>query len=122
VVYGIILSGVRRFCPEEIIPMATVETSAVKAANLPDVLHAPGLCNGDRLTRAEFERRYSAMPTVKKAELIEGVVYMPSPVTHKNHAHLPAPPAVHRTTSASWPASYVEIQMKTDNWDRLGID
>ena len=36
--------------------------------------------NGARLSRAEFERRYAAMPHVKKAELIEGVVYMPSPV------------------------------------------
>lgn len=36
--------------------------------------------NGDRLTRPEFERRYSAMPRLKKAELIEGVVYMGSPV------------------------------------------
>lgn len=35
---------------------------------------------GDRLTREEFERRYAAMPQVKKAELIEGVVYMASPV------------------------------------------
>ncbi|HEX7379208.1 MAG TPA: Uma2 family endonuclease [Pirellulales bacterium] len=35
---------------------------------------------GDRLTRVEFERRYQAMPELKKAELIEGVVYMPSPV------------------------------------------
>jgi Uma2 family endonuclease len=41
---------------------------------------------GDRLTRAEFERRYEAMPRVKKAELIEGVVYMPSPVRHRNHS------------------------------------
>jgi hypothetical protein len=41
----------------------------------------PPLQNGDRLTRAEFERRYAAMPHVKKAELIEGVVYMPSPVS-----------------------------------------
>ncbi len=40
---------------------------------------------GDRLTRAEFERRYDAMPEVKKAELIEGVVYMPSPVRYKSH-------------------------------------
>jgi hypothetical protein len=39
----------------------------------------PPLENGDRLTRREFERRYNAMPDVKKAELIEGVVYMPSP-------------------------------------------
>jgi Uma2 family endonuclease len=37
------------------------------------------------LTRAEFERRYEAMPEVKKAELIEGVVYMPSPVRLQNH-------------------------------------
>ena len=36
--------------------------------------------NGDRLTRWEFERRYAERPDVKKAELIEGVVYMPSPV------------------------------------------
>jgi Uma2 family endonuclease len=40
---------------------------------------------GDRLTRAEFERRYEAMPHVKKAELIEGVVYMPSPVSNSDH-------------------------------------
>ncbi len=40
----------------------------------------PPLENGDRLTRLEFERRYEAMPQLKKAELIEGVVYMPSPV------------------------------------------
>jgi Uma2 family endonuclease len=40
----------------------------------------PPLENGDRLTRAEFERRYEAMPDLKKAELIEGVVYMGSPV------------------------------------------
>lgn len=40
---------------------------------------------GDRLTRAEFERRYQAMPSVKKAELIEGVVYMPSLVHYKAH-------------------------------------
>jgi hypothetical protein len=38
---------------------------------------------GDRLTRVEFERRYDAMPGVKKAELIEGVVCMPSPVRYK---------------------------------------
>jgi Uma2 family endonuclease len=45
----------------------------------------PRLENGDRLTRAEFERRYDAMPHFKKAELIEGVVYMPSPARHVEH-------------------------------------
>ncbi|NJK66796.1 MAG: Uma2 family endonuclease [Microcoleus sp. SU_5_3] len=40
----------------------------------------PALESGDRLTRAEFERRYAATPEKFKAELIEGVVYVASPV------------------------------------------
>lgn len=47
--------------------------------------NVPPLEPGDRLTREEFERRYEAMPSLKKAELIEGVVYMPSPVRHRRH-------------------------------------
>lgn len=46
----------------------------------------PPLENGDRLTRTEFERRYDAMPNLKKAELIEGVVHIPSPVRLRHHA------------------------------------
>lgn len=46
----------------------------------------PPLEPGDCLTRDEFERRYQAMPDIKKAELIEGVVYMPSPVRLRRHA------------------------------------
>ena len=46
----------------------------------------PPLENGDRLTRPEFERRYQAMTHVKKAELIEGVVYMGSPVRVGSHS------------------------------------
>jgi hypothetical protein len=45
----------------------------------------PPLENGDRLTRDEFERRYNAMPEGIKAELIEGVVYMSSPVRLEQH-------------------------------------
>ena len=45
----------------------------------------PPLRSGDHLARDEFERRYEAMPGVKKAELIEGVVYMPSPVSAEEH-------------------------------------
>jgi Uma2 family endonuclease len=52
----------------------------------------PPLETGDRLSRAEFERRYEAMPHLKKAELIEGVVYVPTPVRlyrhGRPHAHL----------------------------------
>lgn len=58
----------------------TVKTS------LTQTLTIQSLENGDRLTRAEFERRYNLMPDVKKAELIEGVVYMGSPVRQKNHS------------------------------------
>lgn len=41
----------------------------------------PALQSGDRLTAEEFERRYRAMPGLKKAELIEGIVYVASPVS-----------------------------------------
>ncbi|MEL6440343.1 MAG: Uma2 family endonuclease [Cyanobacteria bacterium J06621_8] len=53
----------------------------------------PPLENGDckasrrhRLTRIEFERRYAAMPNLKKAELVEGVVYVPAALRFRNHA------------------------------------
>jgi Uma2 family endonuclease len=45
----------------------------------------PPLESGDRLSRHEFERRYTAMPHLKKAELIEGVVYVSSPLRFKSH-------------------------------------
>ena len=41
--------------------------------------------SGDRLTREEFERRYAATPHLKKAELIEGVVYVSSPLRYQKH-------------------------------------
>lgn len=46
----------------------------------------PPLESGDHLSRVEFERRYDAMPGLKKAELIEGIVYMGSPVRWNEHA------------------------------------
>lgn len=45
----------------------------------------PPLNAGDFLSRAAFERRYAAHPEIKKAELIEGVVYMPSPIRFSQH-------------------------------------
>jgi hypothetical protein len=41
----------------------------------------PPLVAGDKLTRSEFLRRWEAHPEIKKAELIGGIVYMPSPVS-----------------------------------------
>ncbi len=45
----------------------------------------PPLQHGEQLTRDEFERRYEAMPHLKKAELIGGIVYMGSPVRADIH-------------------------------------
>lgn len=46
----------------------------------------PPLQSGDRLSRREFERRYETTPRINKAELIEGVVFMPSPVHFQAHS------------------------------------
>lgn len=45
----------------------------------------PPLESGDRLTREEFHRRYCARPDIRRAELIQGVVYVPSPVRARQH-------------------------------------
>src|SRR5438093_13659549 len=64
--------------------MATATSPVQPTA--PAALPVPRLQNGDHLTRAEFERRYDADPHLTKAELIDGVVYMPSPVRHDQHS------------------------------------
>jgi Uma2 family endonuclease len=63
----------------------------------------PPLENGDKLLGAEFERRYQAMPHIKKAELIEGIVYMASPLRIKSHAE----PHAHIIT---WLGVYIASQ------------
>ena len=47
----------------------------------------PLLKEGDRLTQQEFHKRYMQMPEVMKAELIEGVVTMPSPISVEYHTY-----------------------------------
>jgi hypothetical protein len=56
-----------------------------RPARAPRRDEVPPLHPGDHLTAEEFERRYDAMPELKKAELIDGVVYMPSPVSQSEH-------------------------------------
>jgi Uma2 family endonuclease len=79
----------------------------------------PPLENGDRLTRAEFERRYDAMPHLKKAELIEGIVYMGSPVNHERHGRP-------HFRLIGWLDRYVEATPGVDGGDnsslRLDLD
>jgi Uma2 family endonuclease len=62
----------------------------------------PPLENGDRLTRDEFERRYAAMAPGKKAELIEGVVYMAAALRFRSHGQ----PHAHLTT---WLGNYMVV-------------
>jgi Uma2 family endonuclease len=56
----------------------------------PAALRIPPLEAGDRLTRAEFERRYQAMPEQIKAELIEGIVYMPAQIIFRGQSERPS--------------------------------
>lgn len=63
----------------------TIALTKPKSATRSETQAIPPLQMGDRLTRAEFERRYKASTHIKKAELIEGVVYMPSPTRHSKH-------------------------------------
>lgn len=67
----------------------------------------PPLQSGDRLTRSEFERRYEAMPNLKKAELIEGVVYLDPFVLFTTHGE----PNAH---IIGWLGSYVAFTPGTD--------
>ena len=61
--------------------VAPVTRASAGPERTPAAEPVPALENGDRLTRCEFERRYAARPDLKKAQLVEGVVYMPSPVS-----------------------------------------
>ena len=45
----------------------------------------PPLLEGDSLTSDEFLRRWEEIPDLKHAELIDGIVYMPSPVSRGHH-------------------------------------
>ena len=59
--------------------ISTKRTTPPEAIENPSDGAIPPLENGDRLTRVEFERRYDAMPHLKKAELIEGEVFIAGP-------------------------------------------
>ncbi len=75
--------------------------------------------NGDRLSRIEFERRYTAMPKVKKAELIEGVVHMASPVRVRSHGEPHA--AIMAWLSVYWVAT-PGVALSDNTTVRLDLD
>jgi Uma2 family endonuclease len=67
--------------------LQTIEQQKQSQVQPSKQMELPPLNSGDRLSRAEFERRYHAHPEIKKAELIEGAVYVPSPTRYKQHAN-----------------------------------
>jgi hypothetical protein len=64
----------------------TATSAGAAVATPPD--ERPPLHSGDRLTRAEFARRYALHPEIQKAELIDGVVYVASSTRHRQHGRL----------------------------------
>ncbi|QDU27429.1 hypothetical protein ETAA8_25160 [Anatilimnocola aggregata] len=67
--------------------MSTVFFQSLPSPVTPIAEQAPPLQSGDRLTRDEFERRYSVAPSHIRAELVEGIVYvMGPPVSEQYHA------------------------------------
>lgn len=91
-------------------------TAPSKTPALPPI---PLLKDGDRLTRDEFERRYEAMPALKKAELIEGIVYMPSPVRTEQHG---SPHAALMTFLGVYWANTPGVRAAVDATIRLDLD
>ena len=51
---------------------------------LSPVVTPPGLITGERMDLEEFLRRWEELPYLKNAELIDGVVYVPSPVSREH--------------------------------------
>lgn len=79
----------------------------------------PPLENGDRLTAREFLRRYAAMPQLRKAELIQGVVYMGSPVRLDRHGE---PDSLIQGWLWSYSLATPGVRSATNSTTRLGPD
>ena len=94
-------------------------SSQLLTSQFPSSKKLPPLENGDRLTSPEFERRYSAMPELKKAELIEGIVYMASPLRFQAHAK---PHGHLMTWLGMYEASTPQTEMGIEPTVRLDID
>jgi Uma2 family endonuclease len=97
---------------------ARVQTMTPTQARRPSP-DPPPLVGGDHLSRDEFERRYEAMPGLKKAELIEGIVYLPSPARIEHHG---SPHAMVATWLGSYAAATPGVQCAVDPTVRLDLD
>lgn len=89
------------------------------AMALPEpALRIPPLNQGDQLTREEFERRWELHPEIKKAELINGMVFLEMTVSRwhgKPHASL-------NTWLGVYASTRPEIEILNNATVRLGRD
>lgn len=83
--------------------------------------------NGDHLAAEEFERRFGAMPDLKKAELIDGVVYVASSVTNdhsRSHAAIATWLGTYRAFTpvvADGLNSTIRLHKKAQSYRRGGV-
>jgi Uma2 family endonuclease len=81
--------------------------------------NAPPLENGAHLSASEFLRRYEGMPELKKAELINGIVYMGSPVRTDQHGE---PEGLVHTWLGTYAIATPGVKHATNSTVRLGPD
>jgi Uma2 family endonuclease len=79
----------------------------------------PPLETGSHLSASEFLRRYEAAPEIKKAELINGIVYMPSPVRLDQHGE---PDALIQTWLGTYSIATPGVKHAVNSTIRLGPD
>jgi Uma2 family endonuclease len=99
--------------------MAEVLVTPASTPGRPASGRTPPLYNGDHLSGREFLRRYEAMPEVKKAELINGVVYMGSPVRFDQHGE---PDALIQVWLGSYSLATPGVKHAANSTTRLGPD
>jgi Uma2 family endonuclease len=81
--------------------------------------YPPQLESGDHLTAREFLRRYEAMPEVKKAELVGGIVYMASPIRIDQHGE---PDNLIQTWIGNYSVGTPGVKSAANSTARLGSD
>jgi Uma2 family endonuclease len=79
----------------------------------------PPLENGDHLSAHEFLRRFEAMPELKKAELIQNIVHMASPVRTDLHGE---PDGLIQTWLGLYASRHPGVRHATNATLRLGPD
>src|SRR5687767_15061926 len=93
--------------------MAAVMTDAQRVES------APPLENGAHLGASEFLRRYEGMPELKKAELVNGIVYMGSPVRSDQHGE---PEGLIQGWLCNYAIATPGVRHATNSTIRLGPD